>query len=250
MLFHIAFLHLFATTSGLQSDSEKLSVGTLLKLMEPLNMTNPVIVIDQDQTHLAMSLFKTLSKAAQTVLKLSPSNAMELKHELLLHPVLWISNDSSTLIQILNRSPENTLDLRVASKRPFLILPNNGTDTVSQAKLTIDQQVYFVDRQSWSIQESYVINGHRVQRTLGQYNDMGQLIPDPETTGNPFDIVIQRSNFHGLRLNAFAEDQSPYIYFIDNFDVIAKKSTIIPNTYEVQSFSLHSNSRKICGLFR
>ncbi len=217
------------------------SATDLIKVIKPLNISNFVVVMDADQISMSMTLFKRLMDQGHSVKGMTSTGAPRSKDSLVASPVLWISEDIQTLMETLNRIPKDTLDFRAASRQPFLVL-SITSDLHLRFNLTIDQQVYFLDLNSKTLIETYAINGFRIQQNLGQYDEALMWSKNPNVSGNPFDIISQRSDFMGIKLKAMTETQAPFILFLDGFK--SKSSSVIKETYEVtkqcQSWSILS----------
>ncbi len=206
----------------------------ITKIMEHLSIKSLVIVIDPDQLTMMTSIVKQLSRHSQTVQLMLTNRADDLRQALKQAPVVWTSTSTDNLIRILNQEPLNTLDLRVASTFPMIVI-SNPSDIIQQLQLTIDQEVYILDPKSKQVHETYIVNGRRTERVLGQFDDNFERWTNAaQVFGDPFDLVAQRSNFHGVRLKIMTEHQDPYIMLQKGFEKSAKVSLEISNTFQVE----------------
>ena len=70
----------------------------------------------------------------------------------------------------------------------------------------INQEIQFVNTESWEVYEHYTINNEKIQRKLGFFDKNFKYIP---TTLQSF--VQRRGNFQGYHLRAITEEDPPTI---------------------------------------
>ena len=70
----------------------------------------------------------------------------------------------------------------------------------------IDQDIKFVDIQTWNVYEQYEINNQIIKNQIGSFDSEFNFI---SATTKSFEE--RRSNFHGYRLKAMTEEAPPFI---------------------------------------
>ena len=141
-----------------------------------------------------------------------------------------IFNQHQSLIKCI----ENILDFNLNEqiKVPMLVISQiESKNDFDKIKLSIGDEVYFLDKSNFKLYESYVINNIQVTRYLGQFQDV-EFVPAADFHDS---IVERRGNFHGLQFIGMSEKDPPQLDFPDNF---ADKATYFSNngTYDVTQF--------------
>ena len=70
----------------------------------------------------------------------------------------------------------------------------------------INQEIQFVNTETWEVYEHYTVNNEKIQTKLGVFDKHFRFIP---TTLQSF--VQRRGNFHRYNLKAITEEEIPYI---------------------------------------
>ena len=70
----------------------------------------------------------------------------------------------------------------------------------------INQEIQFVNTETWEVYEHYTVNNEKIQTKLGVFDKNFRFIP---TTLQSF--VQRRGNFHRYNLKAITEEEIPYI---------------------------------------
>ena len=70
----------------------------------------------------------------------------------------------------------------------------------------INQEIQFVNTETWEVYEHYTVNNEKIQTKLGVFDKNFRFIP---TTLRSF--VKRRGNFHKYNLKAITEEEIPYI---------------------------------------
>ena len=89
----------------------------------------------------------------------------------------------------------------------------------------INQDIQFVNTESWEVYEHYTVNNEKIQRKLGFFDKNFKYIP---TTLQSF--VQRRGNFQGHHLKAITEEDTPSIY---PFNLSSTKYDEINQVYDV-----------------
>ena len=104
---------------------------------------------------------------------------------------------------------------------------------LNEIDISIGEEVYFLDKNTFKIYEAYTINNVHVIRYLGQFykidKDLASFSP-PDDFVNSF--VDRRRDFHGIQLIGMTETWPPYIIIPDNY---ADHSNYFPEneTYDI-----------------
>ena len=73
----------------------------------------------------------------------------------------------------------------------------------------INQDVKFVDIQTWKVYEHYTINGENILNLLGFFDSVFQYKSIMKTS-----FVERRSNFHGYKMKAMVEEVGKAMYIM------------------------------------
>ena len=82
----------------------------------------------------------------------------------------------------------------------------NSTITITSLASSIDQNLQYVDVNTWKVYEHYEINKEKMLRDLGFFRNDFTYIP---TTNSSFEE--RRSNFQGYQIKAITGSFAPYI---------------------------------------
>ena len=94
------------------------------------------------------------------------------------------------------------------------VIVKSGLIFVDQAKVIndlptkINQDIKFVDMQTWKVYEHYKINKRTIKNQLGFFNSVFQYVPLINTT-----FVERRSDFQDYHMIAMTENSPPFIHF-------------------------------------
>ena len=77
---------------------------------------------------------------------------------------------------------------------------------VNDLQIKINQDIIFVDMETWKVYEKYEINKMNIIRQLGFFNSMFQYVLLSNDS-----LVNRRNDFHGYNLKAMTEITVPYI---------------------------------------
>ena len=92
------------------------------------------------------------------------------------------------------------------------VIVKSGLIFVDQARAIndlptkINQDIKFVDMQTWKVYEHYKINKKTIKNQLGFFNSAFQYVPFINTT-----FVERRSDFQDYHMIAMTEDSPPFI---------------------------------------
>ena len=89
----------------------------------------------------------------------------------------------------------------------MLIIDIDGTLSSEELSINIGQEVYFYDKTTAEVLEAYDINGLKIKRVLGYYQDKNKSFT--WTSSKNQNIFRRRGNFHGLKLKAMVEHFYP-----------------------------------------
>ena len=76
----------------------------------------------------------------------------------------------------------------------------------------INQDIRFVDVETWRVYEHYMINKKKILNQLGFFNDDFKYIPIMKES-----FVERRSNFQGYRMKTMTEEVHPFITIDHDF---------------------------------
>ena len=82
----------------------------------------------------------------------------------------------------------------------------NNLKAIEGLSTKINQDIQFVNTESWEVYEHYTVNNEKIQTKLGLFDKNFKYIP---TTLQPFEQ--RRGNFQGHHLKAITEQDSPSI---------------------------------------
>ena len=76
----------------------------------------------------------------------------------------------------------------------------------------INQEIIFVDIETWKVYEHYIINQKKILNELGSFNDDFKYIPIMTDS-----FVERRSNFQGYQMKTMTEEVHPFITIDHDF---------------------------------
>ena len=76
----------------------------------------------------------------------------------------------------------------------------------------INQEIIFVDLETWKVSEHYTINQKKILNQLGYFNDDFKYIPIMTES-----FVERRSNFQGYQMKTMTEEVNPFITIDHDF---------------------------------
>ena len=76
----------------------------------------------------------------------------------------------------------------------------------------INQDINFVDVETWKVYEHYIINQKKILNLLGFFNDDFKYIPIIKES-----FVERRSNFQGYQMKTMTDQLNPYITIDNDF---------------------------------
>ena len=76
----------------------------------------------------------------------------------------------------------------------------------------INQDINFVDVETWKVYEHYIINQKKILNLLGFFNDDFKYIPIMKES-----FVERRSNFQGYQMKTMTEEVNPFISIDHDF---------------------------------
>ena len=80
----------------------------------------------------------------------------------------------------------------------------------------IDQDINFVDVETWKVYEHYTINQKKILNLLGFFNDDFKYIPIMNES-----FLERRSNFQGYQMKTMTEEVNPFISIDHDFLTLA-----------------------------
>ena len=140
-----------------------------------------------------------------------------------------ITSNKNNLVAFLNmKSKEKIKEFFVKNYASLKngILFIEDFEAVKKIPTKINQDIKFVDINSWEVYEHYEINDHNTINQIGFFNQSFQYVSLSKESW-----IERRSNFHGFKLKAMTEDELPFITF-DNFETVATYDNI-SETYDV-----------------
>ena len=97
---------------------------------------------------------------------------------------------------------------------------------MDELQTRIDQEIIFVNTNSWKVYEHYIINNQKIKNELGFFNSSFHYNP---IIKKPF--LNRRSNFQGYKLKSMTENSGLFIQIDLNSDTVQFDN--ISDTYEV-----------------
>ena len=97
---------------------------------------------------------------------------------------------------------------------------------IDELQTRIDQEIIFVNTNSWKVYEHYIINNQKIKKELGFFNSSFHYNPIIKKS-----FLNRRSNFQGYKLKAMTENSGLFIQIDLNSDTVQFDN--ISDTYEV-----------------
>ena len=104
---------------------------------------------------------------------------------------------------------------------------------MDELQTRIDQEIIFVNTNSWKVYEHYMINNQKIKKELGFFNSSFHYNPIIKKS-----FLNRRSNFQGYKLKAMTENSGLFIQIDLNSDTVQFDN--ISDTYEVAQPRLRS----------
>ena len=199
-----------------------LSFSTLVECIIPLNILQSIIdhfkLFDVEiqpncfTVSVKMELFKLFAKHGEMI------NF----NEKIVHPSIRCTETISELM----------LNKPIKTKTVVVSQIENEVDLLT-VNVSIGEEVYFLDKNTFKIYEAYVINNVHIKRYLGQFNQINKRIALFSPSYDFVDSFLdRRGDFQGIQLIVMTEQWLKYIWLPDNF---ADQSTYFPEneTYDV-----------------
>ena len=136
------------------------------------------------------------------------------------------------------RCPETLRNLtlnKLIKKQTVVFTHIENENELNAIDISIGEEVYFLDKNSFKIYEAYSINDAHVIRYLGQFHQLNTSSAFFSPADNFIDsLEYRRSDFHGIQLNCVTATWHSNIIIPDNF---ADQSNYFPEneTYDVTS---------------
>ncbi len=233
---NILFLSFLLSTNSIHGCNES-TISTKLIQQFPIRLTNPTFVtFGPKQT--VQNIFRLakdvmLSKEKWSMVRVAThmegTNGTHIGHfgPLVFLPCNNKGNYQKTITMI------DRLNLGVSA--PVIIITFQSFLDMETINVRLDQEVLFLDKQSWSLLEVYKVSGTVVQTLLG-YFDIANMTFNKSENSKSF--VQRRSNFHGLHMIGLSEHEPPESYLDPEFEQLAP---FYPGneTYDITSHMTH-----------
>ena len=85
-------------------------------------------------------------------------------------------------------------------------------EVIENLSTKINQEIFFVDIETWKVYEHYMINQKKILNQLGSFNDDLKYIPIMTQS-----FVERRSNFQGYKMKTMTEEVNPFITIDHDF---------------------------------
>lgn len=173
--------------------------NVMLALMEKFQIYNPVVIntLPKTNQYENVKLFKLLSNIGHITSFKNITN----------HPF------QSFIVM----TDLHNFKLEIQSKAPTIVITDiNSKLDLAHVKLSIDSEIYFIDKKSFIVYETYIINTVQITNYLGQFKFENGVSFEADKDFNSM-LVERRSNFHGIQLNAMVELEPHMIYFPSDF---------------------------------
>ena len=134
------------------------------------------------------------------------------------------------------RCTENikTVSLNKPIKTQIVVISQiEKENDLNEFDISVGEEVYFLDKNTFKIYEAYVVNNVHVTRYLGQFKEINKSSALFSPSDDFIDSFVERRNdFHGIQLIGMTEKWLSYIKIPDEF---ADQSNYFPEneTYDV-----------------
>ena len=134
--------------------------------------------------------------------------------------MISFSQNSSSPYHSLISCSDNLIDYNIEkpTKVPVLIIAQmKNEDDLYSINLSLDKEVYFLDKNTLKLYEAYEVNHMHVSRYLGRILEVssnGIFVPADDLIDS---LVVRRGNFHGLHLKGMLEIEPPDTYVPDDY---------------------------------
>ena len=135
---------------------------------------------------------------------------------------------AETLEDLLNLSNQNVM--KKFDSGLIIVKDNIFENSTQLINLTIENQIFLMNEDSKLIYETYTINGIKIVKPIAQnIENHFKWFQDPN-------LIIRRSNFHGIHLKALTEIvEGPNSYLDENYETLAtfhpSNETYLVNKY-------------------
>ena len=168
--------------------------GVILSIMDMFGIDNPIII----------NLFlKTNQHEVKKLFKLLLING---------HTTSAFKNQTNHQFQSFIVLTElHNFEWEIQTKSPTIVITNIKSESeLAHVKLSLDSEIYFIDKKSFMVYETYTINNVHVAKYLGQFKiENGvSFIADKDFHSL---LVKRRGNFHGIQIKAMVEYEPPMI---------------------------------------
>ena len=111
------------------------------------------------------------------------------------------------------------LTLKKPIKTPLVIISQiKNKNDLSSMDISIGEEVYFLDKNTFKIYEAYEVNNMHITRYLGQFHQANKKFALFSPADDFIDsFVDRRGDFHGIQLIGMVEAQPQTIIIPDNF---------------------------------
>ena len=164
-------------------------INSLPMVLTHFQMKDPHVLFSTLQKCQKVNILRQLS---QYGIKMTAKRSQKASN----HPIVIFSNEI------------HTLNISSRLKHGLVISKIQDQADLNHVDLSIGSEVYFMDKASLKVYESYKINSHLVTRYLGYFNRNLTFI----SVGNISSSYIKRrSNFHGIQFKAMVDFQEPNV---------------------------------------
>ena len=106
----------------------------------------------------------------------------------------------------------------------FGIILFDNHEVIDDLPTEINQDIVFVDVETWKVYENYAINDKVIKRQLGFFNNTFKYVPTMKLS-----FEDRRANFHGYQMKAMTENYPPVL----SIDLSSAKYDDLSHTYDV-----------------
>ena len=106
----------------------------------------------------------------------------------------------------------------------FGIIFADTIEVIDHLPTKINQDIVFVDVETWKVYENYAINDKVIKRQLGFFNNTFKYVPTMKLS-----FEDRRANFHGYQIKAMTEHYPPVL----SIDLSSAKYDNLSHTYDV-----------------
>ena len=107
---------------------------------------------------------------------------------------------------------ENDIIKLDSSELSFGLIFGTNFDVIKNIPSQIDQEILFIDIESWKVFENYKINNKKILNQLGYFNDDFNYVSMISES-----FVERRSDFQGYQMKTMTEEVPPFIVIDHSF---------------------------------